>query len=960
MGYAVGDRVMSNWTLTQKIGEGSFGKVFEAQREDFGKMYQAAIKIISIPQSESEVETIRGDGMDEESVASYFESLVSDFVNELDIMAQLKGNSYIVSYEDHQVIPHEGSTGWDIIIRMELLTPFLKYVREREMTQEDAIQVGIDLCKALELCQKHQIIHRDIKPENIFVSDAGNYKLGDFGIARTVEKTSSVLSKKGTYSYMAPEVYLGQSYGVTADIYSLGMVLYWLCNCYRVPFLPAYPAPVSYRDREDAIRRRMSGEITPPPSEAGSALAKVILKACAFSPAERYQSASELRHALEQIDCRPESLMEMGEEPAEERTELVGGQIPEGLGEETVLISPQKVGTSQRPVQTPPQKAVQSQKPQTPPQGAVQPQKPVQAPPQKGEKPQKAVQAPQQPRPKKKMGRGAVVGICAGVVAVLVLVAGLLLYRHVSIRRASRVIGQAYTLHHHTYALYDPPGIHTWAEAQDFCEEQGGHLATFEDQEESDFLLYLLEQTDVPSAFFGLCDWGEDGMWVWYDGQPAEYTNWAEGEPNCQDGKEHYGLMFQSDDPKYAGGKWIDAAFPELTTGATAFVCEWDYLTGGDASAAADTSEEEDEEPAEDEDEPTEDEEPAEEDGEPAEEDDEPAPTPQQLTSVNFAGEEYPLDTTEVDVYSAGITDISPLSNLTDLEMLSLNSNEITDISPLADLTNLEFLWLSYNQISDVDVLGDLTNLRYLCLSSNEVADIDSIGNLTSLEDLWVDDNQITDIGPLSDLTNMEELWLSNNQITDLSPLRDLTNLESLSLSFNGISDISPLNDLTNLTSLSVSNNSISDISVLSDMNYLSYLDLGGNSIFDIYALSGLTNLDSLYLNDNLIVDVSPCGNLTNLTALSLSGNPITDISALSGLTKLKSLSITYTDISDISALSGMTNLESLYLNNNQITDVSALSGLTNLVWLTLDGNSLSEEQVDALREALPNTEIYS
>lgn len=73
------------------------------------------------------------------------------------------------------------------------------------------IRLGIDICKALELCQKYNVIHRDIKPENIFVSGSGDFKLGDFGIARTIERASSGLSKKGTYNYMAPEVYRGKS-----------------------------------------------------------------------------------------------------------------------------------------------------------------------------------------------------------------------------------------------------------------------------------------------------------------------------------------------------------------------------------------------------------------------------------------------------------------------------------------------------------------------------------------------------------------------------------------------------------------------------------------------------------------------------------------------------------------------------------------------------------------------------
>lgn len=299
--YKAGDKVFGNWTLVKLIGEGSFGQVFEAEREDFGRVYKAAIKIITIPQSQSEIQSIRADGLDDESVTAYLRGFVEELVDEFALMSQLKGHSNIVSYEDHMVQAHTETVGWDIMIRMELLTPLLQYVRENTMTQRDVIKLGIDMCKALELCQKYKIVHRDIKPENIFVSPAGDYKLGDFGIARTVEKTTSGLSKKGTYTYMAPEIYLGQPYGTTVDIYSLGIVLYWLLNESRSPFLPPYPAPITHSDRENALRTRMCGAPIPAPKNADDRLAEIVLNACAYDPKDRYSSPMQMRQELLEI-----------------------------------------------------------------------------------------------------------------------------------------------------------------------------------------------------------------------------------------------------------------------------------------------------------------------------------------------------------------------------------------------------------------------------------------------------------------------------------------------------------------------------------------------------------------------------------------------------------------------------------------------------------------------------------
>lgn len=299
--YYEGDTVLHNWTLTKKLGEGSFGKVYEAERTEFGVTYKAAIKIITIPQNESEIKSARAEGMDEASLSTYFYSMVENMIQEISLMSQLKGTAHVVSYEDHAVIPHRNNIGWDILIRMEKLIPFLDYMEEREFSRQDVIKLGVDMCRALELCQRYNIIHRDIKPENIFVSKTGDFKLGDFGIARTMERTSGSLSKKGTYTYMAPEVYKEERYGSNVDTYSLGIVMYRLLNNNRGPFLPEYPKPISYAAREKAIVKRIGGAELPYPANEQGRLAEIVLKACAYKPKDRYSSPVQMRQELEAL-----------------------------------------------------------------------------------------------------------------------------------------------------------------------------------------------------------------------------------------------------------------------------------------------------------------------------------------------------------------------------------------------------------------------------------------------------------------------------------------------------------------------------------------------------------------------------------------------------------------------------------------------------------------------------------
>ncbi len=293
--------IWNDWKIVRFIGEGSFGKVYEIVRSRFGIEEHCALKVISIPASQAEVQSLRNEGMDDVSVTQYYSGLVSEFAQEISLMSKLKGNANVVSYEDYYVKEYTDRVGWDIVIRMELLRDFPSYMRDNPMTEKDIVSLGVDMCNALELCAKHNIIHRDIKPDNIFVSQNGNFKLGDFGVARTIEKTVSGLSKKGTYTYMAPEVYRGESYGMNVDIYSLGIVLYKLLNSNREPFLPAPPQPITYNDKNVALVCRMNGQAVPSIPGIKDETNRIVLKACEFDSKARYQTASELKADLENL-----------------------------------------------------------------------------------------------------------------------------------------------------------------------------------------------------------------------------------------------------------------------------------------------------------------------------------------------------------------------------------------------------------------------------------------------------------------------------------------------------------------------------------------------------------------------------------------------------------------------------------------------------------------------------------
>ena len=293
MNYIPGMKVLDDWRIVLRLGHGASGEVFEIQKEMCGIVSKAALKVIRIPQSNEDVRRVLSEGMTEESLSEYYMQAVQEILAEVELMTMLKSHGNIVGCEDFHFFQNENGVGGDILIRMELLQSLQEYQMEHVMEEEEIRKMAEELCSALAFCHGKGMIHRDIKPENIFVSETGHFKLGDFGVARMVEKTTGGLSKKGTESYMAPEIFLGRNYDKRVDIYSLGLVLYKSLNQGRLPFFPT-EGIFSYTEREQALNKRMSGEVLPLPQRASRDMAAIILKAYAYEAKDRYQTADQM------------------------------------------------------------------------------------------------------------------------------------------------------------------------------------------------------------------------------------------------------------------------------------------------------------------------------------------------------------------------------------------------------------------------------------------------------------------------------------------------------------------------------------------------------------------------------------------------------------------------------------------------------------------------------------------
>src|SRR5487761_2248143 len=162
-----------------------------------------------------------------------------------------------------------------------------------------AAQVAADIAKALSYAHRHGVVHRDVKPGNVLITSDGQVKVTDFGIARAMGSIDDQVTQTGlvmgTATYFSPEQAQGLDVDGRSDIYALGVVLYEMLVG-RPPFVGDTPVSIAYQHVQETPPRPRS--LNP---EIPAALEAIVLQAIAKLPAERYQSADDLRADLERF-----------------------------------------------------------------------------------------------------------------------------------------------------------------------------------------------------------------------------------------------------------------------------------------------------------------------------------------------------------------------------------------------------------------------------------------------------------------------------------------------------------------------------------------------------------------------------------------------------------------------------------------------------------------------------------
>ena len=189
------------------------------------------------------------------------------------------------------------------------------------MTQQRVMEVMADVCAALDFSHRHGIIHRDVKPANVMITRGGAVKVMDFGIARALadgQNMTQTAAVIGTAQYLSPEQARGEAVDARSDVYAAGCVLFELLTG-EPPFSGDSPVAVAYQHVREDVRHpsEVNPEVTPE-------LDSIVLKAMSKNPANRYQSAAEMRTDLVRVlrGQRPQAPQVMTEE---DRTALLHG-----------------------------------------------------------------------------------------------------------------------------------------------------------------------------------------------------------------------------------------------------------------------------------------------------------------------------------------------------------------------------------------------------------------------------------------------------------------------------------------------------------------------------------------------------------------------------------------------------------------------------------------------------------
>lgn len=272
------------YSVIKKLGEGGKGIVFKCKDNSLGRI--VAVKLI------------KGDSLDEETF--------SRLMREAQTTAKLSHPNIVSIYD----LIKEGDR-FLMVIEFVDGQSLDSYVNNHngKLSVQEAIEITVKICDALQYAHDNGILHRDIKPENIMITGSRNPKLMDFGLAKSFDSPGLTHAGTivGTPAYLAPESALGKKADARSDLYSLGCVLYYM--------LTGSP-PFRSEDSLKLIYSHIHDHPLPPSTlnpSLPSQIDSIVLKLLNKNPDDRYQSAEELSRSLRTVKTTVSRTREPGD-----------------------------------------------------------------------------------------------------------------------------------------------------------------------------------------------------------------------------------------------------------------------------------------------------------------------------------------------------------------------------------------------------------------------------------------------------------------------------------------------------------------------------------------------------------------------------------------------------------------------------------------------------------------------
>ena len=260
---------LRDWKVTSFVGEDNGCEVYKVSRKiDKNTAQNAILRHAFVGKS------------------NYTDEHAEYFTEEADFIESVKELDGISNYLDVYVQDNQNKKNCDLYIFTEELTSLEELMKTKTFAEDEVVDFGIQMSEMLETLEAKNIFHGNISPKNIFVTADGRYKIGGF---------TDFEGKITDTSFVAPEVYKQENVDYTTDIYSVGIIMYAMCNGGKIPF------ESDSCDRKNACEERFSDKAVTAPSEGDEKLKSVIVIACQPNNTNRWKNAGNIKNALTSI-----------------------------------------------------------------------------------------------------------------------------------------------------------------------------------------------------------------------------------------------------------------------------------------------------------------------------------------------------------------------------------------------------------------------------------------------------------------------------------------------------------------------------------------------------------------------------------------------------------------------------------------------------------------------------------